>query len=122
MPPSRNSRYINSRGMQDTDGRWFLSLPTPVRYRDMPTNRTRTCEGGETWWGLAETFYGEGKGIKWWWALMNFQSELSGDAFSNAWNSWLLMKMASPDMHEKTLLDTMKIPAPDWHNPISKQL
>ena len=79
MPPSRNSRYINSLGMQDTDGRWFLSLPTPVRYRDMPTNRTRTCEGGETWWGLAEEFYGAGMGIKYWWHLMNYQPEPAVD-------------------------------------------
>ena len=79
MPPSRDSRYLNCRAMQDTDGRWFLSLPTPVRHQILPGNRTYASLGGETWWGLAEGFYGPGQGMKKWWHLMNFQPEPAVD-------------------------------------------
>lgn len=74
MPIFLNSRYQFNVGYYDTAGRIYLDDREPFRFRSHPGNRFHTVTEGDTWWGLAATYFrGEPRACGRWWILCEYQ-------------------------------------------------
>jgi hypothetical protein len=76
MPPGALSRYTFAEGLEDSEGRLFLAMPEPYRYRDLPDNIRHEVSDGDTLEGLAGRYYGQfGRGCLLWWVIADFQPD-----------------------------------------------
>ena len=57
-PNSRYSRNLFCTAQLDAAGVLFLSERVPFRYVDRPDTIVRRAVAGDTWWSLADLFYG----------------------------------------------------------------
>ncbi len=57
-PTSRLSRSYLCTGQLDADGNLFLSERVPFRYVDRDDTIEHVAVAGDTWWSLADLFYG----------------------------------------------------------------
>lgn len=59
MPPGASSRYLFCEGIDDGDGKTYLTTADPFRYRDLSDNIEHVCVESDTLWGIAGTYYAE---------------------------------------------------------------
>lgn len=76
VPPLAFSRYLNSLGLTDAEGRLFLTDPEPYRYVELTDNRFHEVRQGDTLHQLAESYFPNVKdAANLWWAIAWFQPD-----------------------------------------------
>lgn len=81
MPPGQYSRYLFCQGLQDTEGRLYLSERVPFRYVDRDDNIFHVAAAGETLFTLAaQTYSPLPSPAQFFWAIADYQKQPILDA------------------------------------------
>lgn len=76
MPPQTSSRHTFVLGVEDDNGRTFLTERVPFAYRVLPDNLSHRVSRGDTLWTLAARYYAalaRPSGL--WWVIADFQPD-----------------------------------------------
>lgn len=76
MPPRQFSRYSLCEGLKDTEGRLFMTDPTPFRYQERDDNIPHPVQSGDTLGSLAGHYFkGYPRAAGLWWVIAWYQPD-----------------------------------------------
>ncbi len=76
MAMHASSRYRYNREYVADDNTRYLDEREPFRYRDEPDNRFHTAKDGDSWWGIAHSYFPSfPRSAGLWWVVAEFQPD-----------------------------------------------
>lgn len=77
MNQSSQSRYRACAELHDTAGRTYLADRVPLRYAGRDDDIIHQAGAADTWWGLAERYYGgiSERACGLWWVICDYQPQ-----------------------------------------------